>query len=66
MRIFIRGNDSGNAVLMALVLIIILSTLFISFVSRLTAVKGFALEYKTRVIHTIEQENREIRERYDL
>ena len=66
MRIFIRGNDRGNAMLMALILIILLSTLFISFVPRLIALNNYSREYKTRVIHAIEQENREIRERYDL
>ena len=66
MRTFIHGNDKGNAVLMALILITILSTLFVSFVPRLIAVKDFAREYKARVMHAIEQENREIREHYDL
>ena len=66
MRIFIHGNDRGNAVLAALVLIIILSTVFITFVPRITAINSFSRQYKERVIHAIEKENREIRERYDL
>ena len=66
MRIFIRGSDPGNAVLAALILITVLSTIFISFVPRLTAVKTFSREYKERVMHAIENENREIRERYEL
>ena len=66
MRTFIRGNDMGNAVLMALILIFILSTLFISFVPRITTARDFTREYKIRVIHIIEQENREVKERYDL
>ena len=66
MRIFIRGNDRGNAVLMALILITILSTLFISFVPRIRTIKDFACEYKTQVLHGIEHENMEIKEHYDL
>lgn len=66
MRIFIRGNDDGNAVLAVLVFILILSTLFISFASRISAASAFSREYKARVLNAIEQENRELRERYDL
>ena len=63
---FIRGNDCGNAVLTALVLIMILTSLFAGFASRITTLKNFSRENKTQVMHAIEQENREIRERYDL
>ena len=66
MRIFIRGSDHGNAVLTALALIIILSTLTVSFIPRITAVKSYSHEYKTWVINTNEQKNKEIIERYDL
>jgi hypothetical protein len=66
MRTFILGNDRGNAVLAAIVLIMILATLFISFVPRITALNNFAREYKERALQAIERENREIRERYDL
>ena len=62
----IRGNDKGNALMMALVLIIILSTLFVAVVPRIIALNDFSSEYMTRVIRGIEQENREIRARYDL
>jgi len=51
---------------MALILITILSTLFISFVPRIRAIKDFACEYKTQVLHGIEHENMEIKEHYDL
>ena len=66
MSMFIRGNDDGNAVLTSLVLIIILSTLFVTFVPRITATKNFYSEYKTRILHEISQQNREVLERYDL
>ena len=66
MKTFIHGNDQGSAVLMALVLIMVLSTLFISFVPRVTAQKSFARDYKERVIHKIEEENMEILKRYEL
>ena len=66
MRIFIHGTDKGNAVLTALVLIIILSTIFVSLVPRIIAIKQFAHEYKTQVLHSIEQSNREILNLYDF
>lgn len=66
MQTFIRGSDRGNVVLMALILIIVLSTLFISLAARINAINNFSRDYKARVMHTIEQENREIRERYDF
>ena len=66
MRIFIHGTDRGNAVLSVLVLIIILSTIFISLVPRITALKQFAHEYKLKTIRGIEQSNKEIMERYDF
>ena len=66
MSMFIRGNDDGNAVLTSLVLIIILSTLFVTFVPRITATKSFYSEYKTRILHEISQQNREVIEHYDL
>ena len=66
MRIFFRGSDKGNAVLTSLALIIIMSTLFITFVPRITANKSFSREYKTRILYDIAQKNREAIERYDL
>ena len=66
MRIFFRGSDRGNVMLTALALIIMLSTLFITFVTRITATNNYSREYKTRLLHDIAQENREVIERYDL
>ena len=66
MQIFTRGNDKGNIMLMALILIIVLSTLFISISSKIAARNKFSSDYMTRVIQGIEQENKEIRERYDF
>ena len=66
MRTFIRGSDRGNAVLMALVLITVLSTLFVSFAPRIRVLNDFSRKYKVQVMQTIEQENKEIIERYDL
>ena len=63
---FIHGTDRGNAVLAALILIIVLSTVFMSLVPRITAMKKFAGEYKANVIGNIEHSNREIMSRYDL
>jgi len=65
MRTFIHGTDKGNAVMTALVLIMVLSSVFMSLVPRLTAVKSFSKEYKTRIIRSIEQSNKEIMKQYD-
>ena len=65
MRIFIRGTDKGNAMLTALVLIIVLSTIFISLVPRISGVKQYAAEYKAKTILSIEQYNKEVMNQYD-
>ena len=66
MRIFIRGTDKGNATLMALVLVMALSLVFIAFTAYVGAAERFAREYKARVITEIEESNREILDKYDL
>ena len=66
MRIFIHGSDRGNAMITAMTLVIVLSTLFISFVPRITAVRNLSREYKSRILLDIEQENNELRNRYEL
>ena len=59
MRMYIHGTDRGNAMLIVLIMIIIMSTILISLVSRTAAIKRFALEYKKEIILNIEQSNRE-------
>ena len=66
MRTFIRGTDKGNAVLTAIALIMILTTLFITFVPRIFSVRRYALQYKERAINSIEEENRRLINLYDL
>ena len=66
MLISIRGTDRGNAVLTVLVLILVLSSVFISLSFRISSLKRYAREYKTSVIHTLEETNREAIEKYDL
>jgi predicted signal transduction protein with EAL and GGDEF domain len=66
MRTFIRGTDKGNAVLTAIALIMILTTLFITFVPRIFSVRRYALQYKERVTNSIEEENRRLINLYDL
>jgi hypothetical protein len=65
--LLIQGGvvDKGNAMLIALVLIMVLSTIFIAFVPRITATIRFAREYKAQVIRNIEQSNMEIMNLYD-
>ena len=66
MRKFIHGTDEGNAVLTVLVLIMVLSTIFITLVPRISAVGKYAHEYKAQVLRTIEQSNAEILSLYDF
>jgi len=66
MRIFIRGIDRGNAVLTALVLIVVLSTTFVALLPRIGAVRRYTHEYKARVVNDIDNENRRLAELYDL
>ena len=63
---FIHGTDRGNAVLVALILIIVLSTVFMSLVPRIITMKKFSAEYKANVIGNIDHSNKEIMSRYDL
>jgi len=66
MRMFFHGTDRGNAAVTALVLIMVLSSIFIAFTARISAAARFAAEYKARIIRDIEESNREILIRYDL
>ena len=66
MRISIHGTDKGNAVLTALVLILILSTIFISLAPRISSTKRYAYEYKAQVLRAIDQSNKEVILLYDL
>jgi uncharacterized protein YebE (UPF0316 family) len=66
MRISFHGNDRGNAVLGALILIVALSLVLVSLVPRITALQRYAHEYKARVIERIQTENRQLVQRYDL
>jgi hypothetical protein len=66
MRTFIHGTDSGNATITALVLVMVLSTVFIAFTAYTGAAERFAREYRARVVAAIEESNREILDKYDL
>ena len=66
MRISIHGTDRGNAVLSVLILILLLSTVLIALVSRIGAIQRYADVYKTKAIQSIEETNREIKNRYEL
>ena len=66
MRISIRGSDRGYAVIFALVLITVFTMIFAAFVSRVHAMQKFSAGNRIKVIHAIEQSNREIINRYDL
>ena len=66
MRTFIRGSDRGNAALTALILVMVLSSFFISLVPRVRAVNQYTSKYKALIIREIEEINREVLETYDL
>ncbi|MDR0475328.1 MAG: hypothetical protein LBH43_16860 [Treponema sp.] len=66
MLISFHGSDEGNAMLIALVLILVLSLVFISLISRISIAGEFVQKNRAKVIYTIEQSNREIISKYDL
>ena len=66
MRIFIRGTDKGNATITAMVLVMVLSSVFIAFIARIGAAERFAAEYRARAAAAIEKSNREILGKYDF
>jgi hypothetical protein len=63
---FIRGTDSGNAVIMVLVLIMVLSSVILSLIPRILSTRQFAHKYKASVVHNIELSNMEIIADYEL
>jgi competence protein ComGC len=65
-RIFFRGNDRGNATLMALVVILIFSLVYLSLVPRIVNLKNLANHYKAEVLETIKKTNSELIQYYDL
>ena len=66
MRISIHGTDKGNATITAMVLIMVLSTVFIAFTTHIGAAETYAKEYKARIITGIEESNREVLNKYDI
>jgi len=62
---FIHGTDKGNAVITALVLILALSLITLSFIPRIITTKQFAQKYKASVIRNIELSNMEIMSNYE-
>jgi type II secretory pathway component PulK len=66
MRTFIHGTDRGNATVTALVLVMVLSSVFIAFTARIGAAERLAVGYRTRIAAAIEESNREILSRYDF
>jgi len=66
MRKFIHGTDSGHAVMTALILVIVLSSLLISLISHIYAAKQYARKYREKEIQAIEKSNMELRIQYDI
>ena len=66
MLIFIRGTDKGNAVFKSLVLIILLSSILISFLWRINALEQYSAKYKAFILNEIQKSNMEILNRYEL
>jgi len=61
----IHGTDRGNAVIKAMVLIMVLSLITLSLIQRIISTKQFARKYKAGVIHSIELSNMEIMRNYE-
>ena len=66
MRIFIHGNDRGNAMLSVIVLILVLSAFFITLTEQINVAEKTISKIKTGIIKEIEQQNREAMNGYDL
>ena len=66
MQMFFRGTDKGNATITAMVIVIVLSSVFIAFIALIGATERYARDYKARVIAAIEESNREILGKYDI
>lgn len=66
MQISFRGNDEGNALLISVVLIMVLSLLFLTIVPHITALKNIGRQEKARVLAKVERQNREVMEKYDI
>lgn len=66
MRISIPGNDRGNAVLSALILILVITFFLISMVQQINTEKKFLIIKKNNLITNIELNNIEVRSRYDI
>jgi type II secretory pathway component PulK len=63
---FIRGTDRGNAVITALVLIMVLSSVTLSLIPRIMSAEQFARKYKASVLYNIKLSNTEIINNYEL
>ncbi|MBV5330343.1 MAG: hypothetical protein JZU65_22385 [Chlorobium sp.] len=66
MRISFLGNDEGNIMLLAVVLITILSLLFLSFTPRIAAMHRLAVIEREKALLNISTANQEVKEKYDL
>jgi len=66
MRTFVRGTDKGNALLLSVALVFILSTAVMLAIPRILALKKYAAKYRTEVLEDIEKKNMEIMLLYDL
>ena len=66
MQIYIHGTDKGNAVFKSLILIILLSSIFISFIGRISVLEQYAIKYKAQVLSDINRSNQEIMNIYEF
>jgi hypothetical protein len=66
MRTLLRGSDRGNALIGAVLLVLVFSLLFLSLVPRVMVMAENARLFKERALIQIEKENREILQRHDI
>ncbi|MCL2878834.1 MAG: hypothetical protein FWF29_01195 [Treponema sp.] len=66
MLIYIRGSDRGSAVLATLILILVLSSLYISMIFRINVMEKSVTAKKNQIINSIETYNREVINCYEL
>lgn len=65
-RILLHGSDSGSALLTAVILLLVFSILYLSFASRVAAMKKNTAVYREQVFSRIQKENDEVMRKHDL
>ena|GEM_PF-2102855 len=66
MQTLILGTDKGNAIFKVLILILLLSSLFISIIEHVISIDQYGNKLRTQVVNNIIESNKEIMEKYEF